>query len=116
MIDRRPALDHITEWLLAALASGPKAAGALRVSAAAAGHSWRGLQRAAERLKVDRTKLGMVDGWMWSLPAPSTEGDISNGTFGCGQGTPVMGTVTCLAAYGYEVPNDGLMHGVPTRD
>jgi hypothetical protein len=24
--------------------------------------------------------------------------------------------VTCLAAYGYEVPDDGMMHGVPTRD
>jgi hypothetical protein len=116
MTDHRPAQDHITDWLLAALASGPKSASALRDSAEAAGHSWRGLQRAAEHLQLTRTKIGMADGWLWSLPAPSAEGDISNGIFGASPAVPVVKTATCLAAYGYEVPDDGLMHGVPTRD
>jgi hypothetical protein len=30
--------------------------------------------------------------------------------------TATLSQVMCLAAYDYEVPDDGLMHGVPTRD
>jgi hypothetical protein len=116
MTDNRPARAHITDWLLAALASGPNSASALRETAEAAGHSWRSLQRAAERLQLTRTKIGMADGWLWSLPVSTAEGAISNGIFGASPAVPVVEAVTCLAAYGYEVPNDGLMHGVPTRD
>jgi putative DNA primase/helicase len=116
MTDHRAAQDQITEWLLAKLASSPQSAATLRESAEAAGHSWRGLQRAAVRLQVERTKIGMAYGWMWSLPAPAAEGAISNGIFGASPAVPVVEAVTCLAAYGYEVPNDGLMHGVPTRE
>jgi hypothetical protein len=50
------------------------------------------------------------------LPAPSAEGAISNDVFGARPALPVVEAVTCLAAYGYEVPDDGLMHGVPSRD
>jgi hypothetical protein len=114
--DHRPAQAHISEWLLAALTSGPKSAGALRESSAAAGHSWRALQRAAEHLQLARTKIGMADGWLWSLSTTAAEGAISNGIFSDRSAAPVADAVTCLAAYGYEVPNDGLMHGVPTRD
>jgi hypothetical protein len=116
MTDNRPAQAHITDWLLSALAPGPKLANALRETAEAAGHSWRGLQRAAEHLQLTRTKIGMADGWLWSLPMPAAEGAISNGIFGARPAAPVVEAVTCLAAYGYEVPNDGLMHGVPTPD
>jgi hypothetical protein len=116
MTDHRPAQDHITDWLLAALASSPQSAAKLRETAEAAGHSWRSLQRAAERLQLTRTKIGKADGWLWSLPAPATEDAISNGIFGGSPAVPVVETVSCLAAYGYEVPDDGLMHGVPTRD
>jgi integrase len=116
MPDHRPAQAHVNEWLLAALASGPNSASALRETAEAAGYSWRSLQRAAERLQVERTKIGMTDGWMWTLPVPAAEDAISNGIFGARPAFPVVETVTCLAAYGYEVPDDGLMHGVPTRD
>jgi hypothetical protein len=57
--------------------------------------------------------------WLWSLPTLAAEDAISNGTFGTRPALPVMETVACLAclaAYGYEVPNDGQMHVVPTRD
>jgi hypothetical protein len=116
MTDHRPAHAHIIDWLLAALASGPKSASALRETAEAAGHSWRGLQRAAEHLQLARTKIGMADGWLWSLPVPAAEGAISNGIFGASPAVPGIEVVTCLAAYGYVVPADGSMHGVPTPD
>jgi hypothetical protein len=116
MPDHRPGQAQITDWLLEALASGPKSASALRETADAADHSGRGLQPAAEHMQLTRSKIGMADGWLWSLPVPAAEGAISNGIFGARPAAPVVEAVTCLAAYGYEVPDDGLMHGVPTRD
>jgi hypothetical protein len=117
MPDRRPAQDHhLADRLLAALASGPKLAADLRCKAEAAGHSWRGTQRAAERLNVDRPKVGMSDGCVAESPTPAAEDDSLNGTFGGRPTMPVVQAVKCLAAYGYEVPDDGLMHGVPARE
>jgi hypothetical protein len=111
MPDRRPASAHITDWLLIELAKGPQPVGQLRERAVTLGYSWRGLQRAADGLGVSRAKAGMATGWQWSLTQAPLEGAISNGTFG----TAVVG-VPCLAAYGYEVPEDGLMHGVPQHE
>ena len=99
--DHRTAQEPIVEWLRAELAAGAKSAAALRDSAAAAGHSWRALQHGAERLGIERTKVGMAGGWIWGLLPSPMEGDISNGVFDGGRVLPDGQAVTCLAAYGY---------------
>lgn len=48
----------------------------------AAGHAWRALHRAADKLGIEITKSGMKGGWTWRLPAkmPSTLEDDRHGT------------------------------------
>jgi hypothetical protein len=102
------------------LADGPKSADQIQVLAAEASVSWRSVQRASMLLKVVRSKSGTKGGWTWALPATPHEGAKTVGTSGKTEGvkgeTPASPHPTCLAAYGYEVPDDGLMHGVPHRD
>lgn len=88
----------------------------MRELAEAAGIGWRQAQRAASRLGVKRHKRGLSDGWLWLLDTASGESSAAGGTFEGTDRPPVSDAVTCLAAYGYEVPADGLMHGVPVYD
>ena len=55
-------------WLSEALASGPVPVAELQAAAAAAGHAWATLRRAAEGLGVERHKAGLRGGWAWALP------------------------------------------------
>ena len=99
------------------LAAGPRSAGEIKEALDSSGYAFRTVQDAAVRLNVQRTKSGMVGAWIWALPVEATEGTSLFRAFG--KGDPVKLSepkLTCLAAYGYEVPGDGLMHGVPHRD
>lgn len=60
-------------FLRGLLADGPMPARAIKADADGAGYAWRTMQLAATRLKVERRKQGMKDGWVWTLPvdAPS---------------------------------------------
>ena len=98
------------------LAAGPKPASGMRSILESAGYAWRTVQDAAVRLNVQRTKSGMGGGWTWTLPAASIEDTSAPRAFGDGARLePAAVAPTCLAAYDYEVPTDGMMHGVPNR-
>lgn len=75
--EEKTALDDAREFLLGLLADGPVPAGQIRKDSEGAGFSWRTIQRAADRLGLDRKKSEMRGGWTWRLPpkAPkNTEG------------------------------------------
>lgn len=81
------------------------------------GLTWRSMQRASTTLNVQRRKVGMAGGWQWTLGAILVEDASPAGTFGePATEARVAAPLTCLAAYNFEVPDDGLMHGVPHRD
>lgn len=99
------------------LSAGPQPASAIRAALEATGFAWRTVQDAAVRLKLQRTKEGMSGGWAWALKTGKTEDTSETRAFGRNDtAMPTESGPTCLAAYGYEVPADGLMHGVPYRD
>lgn len=98
------------------LSAGPQPASSIRPALQVAGYAWRSAQDAAAKLGVIRTKGGMQVGWTWSLPAPVPEGAEKVSAFGEGGSAPVAEpSIPCLAAYGYLVPDDGLVHGLPER-
>jgi len=76
--EERSAVDDARQFLADLLASGPVRAGQIKNDADGAGLNWRTVQRAADRLGVQRRKEGMAGGWFWNL-APkatkNTEGD-----------------------------------------
>ena len=112
----RPRRESAFDLLRRLLAAGPTPAGQVRKAAEAAGHSWRTMQRTSQKLGVLRRKDGMHGGWTWVLPVASHEGASGDGTFSAVAAVqPAADPPTCLAAYGFEVPADGLMHGVPHR-
>jgi putative DNA primase/helicase len=65
------ALREAEEFLLDLLAYGPVAAAKVQEQARAAGHAFATVKRAKAQMGVTARKLGMADGWAWSLP----EGD-----------------------------------------
>jgi putative DNA primase/helicase len=62
--------EDITEWLTKHLSDGSKTSKELKQAGATKGFSERQLDKAAERLGVDRKPGGFGKGWLWSLPAP----------------------------------------------
>ena len=111
-----PGREHGVDLLKRLLTAGPMSAGQVRKAAESAGHSWRTMQRTSQELGVLRRKDGMHGGWTWVLPVASHEGASGDGTFSAVAAVqPAADPPTCLAAYGFEVPADGLMHGVPHR-
>lgn len=62
--DPQGAVDAFLRGLLA---DGPLPAKTVRSDADGAGYAWRTVQRAAQRLGVERQKVGMRGGWMWGL-------------------------------------------------
>ncbi len=66
--EERNALESAEEFLLNVLASGPQMAKTIRSDGENAGHAWRTLHRAADRLNIERRKEGMKGHWVWRLP------------------------------------------------
>jgi len=61
------SVSVVDAFLRGLLAAGPLPAKALRADADGAGYAWRTVQRAADRLGVERRKEGMKGGWVWAL-------------------------------------------------
>ena len=70
--DERSALDDARQFLQSMLADGPVKAGQIKSDADGAGFNWRTIQRAADRLNIERHKDGMRGGWTWRLPPKMT--------------------------------------------
>ncbi|WP_167525680.1 AAA family ATPase [Cupriavidus oxalaticus] len=68
--EERGAMSDAMEFLRALLESGPKPAKQIEAEARSAGHSWRTIQRAKARLKIEARAFS--DGgrrvWKWGLP------------------------------------------------
>jgi hypothetical protein len=62
------AVDAAVDWLRETLSDGPVRASSIFEQANAAGISNATLKRAKNALGVKATKLGMSEGWAWSLP------------------------------------------------
>lgn len=69
------ALGTATDFLRDLLADGPVPAKLVKADGDAAGHAWRTLHRAADRLGVERVKEGMRGGWTWTL-APKMPSNV----------------------------------------
>lgn len=109
--------ERAVDFLKRLLANGPVAAGEVRAATMVSRHGWRTVQTASEKLNVKRRKDSMRGGWVWELLTHDPEGAGSIGAFGNeGSDRSPGRPMGCLAAYGFEVPFDGLMHGVPHRD
>lgn len=70
--EERSALDDARQFLLGLMADGPVKAGQIKIDADGAGFNWRTIQRAADRLNIERNKDGMRGGWTWKLPPKMT--------------------------------------------
>lgn len=70
--EERSALEDARRFLLGLLADGPVKAGQIKADADGAGFNWRTIQRAADRLNIERHKDGMRGGWTWKLPPKMT--------------------------------------------
>jgi len=70
--EERSAMDDARQFLLGLLADGPVRAGQIKSDADGAGFNWRTIQRAADRLNIERHKDGMRGGWTWKLPPKMT--------------------------------------------
>jgi putative DNA primase/helicase len=66
--EERNALADAVNFLRDLLADGPMPARMIRADGDGAGHTWRTMHRAADKLNVDRRKEGMKGGWTWRLP------------------------------------------------
>ena len=89
-------------FLRGLLAAGPVPAKAIKADADGAGYAWRTVQRAAQRLGVERRKDGLRGGWVWALPPDESGRRRHEGAEGaCTQG------VTLSAPSGFAVaPSD----------
>jgi archaellum biogenesis ATPase FlaH len=72
--ERKSALDAAKQWLQELLSSGPVASRDVEQAAKEAGLSWMTVRRAADDLKIKRSREGFgAEGrWMWSLPQALT--------------------------------------------
>lgn len=70
--EERSALDDARLFLLGLLADGPVKAKQIQQDSNGAGFNWRTIQRAADRLNIERHKDGMRGGWSWRLPPKMT--------------------------------------------
>lgn len=72
-------------FLKSLLSDGPVAVGQIRDDAKGAGYSWPTIERAKKKARIEADKLGMKQGWVWSLPpedhqnSPKTITQLSEG-------------------------------------
>ncbi|VVG71658.1 hypothetical protein PAP18089_02643 [Pandoraea apista] len=66
--EERSGQDEAEEFLASLLSSGPVRTREIKSDADGAGYNWKMMQRAGSRLKVEKRKLGMKEGWEWALP------------------------------------------------
>lgn len=68
-IGERSELNEAMDWLSSELSGGPVGTKDLQASARAAGHAWRTVRRAQERLRVCARKTGPAGTWQWWDPS-----------------------------------------------
>lgn len=69
------AKADVDSFLRSLLSDGPMKVKQLQADANGAGHSWDQVKRASIRLGVEKRKIGMAGGWVWSLgPKRNYEG------------------------------------------
>ncbi len=68
--DGRGEIADAEKFLTGLLTDGPGPAKQVQRDADSAGYAWRTMQEAARRLKVERRKVGMKEGWVWALTHP----------------------------------------------
>jgi hypothetical protein len=72
--EQSSAREEAREWLIAQLASGPKATNEIKKAAREAEFAWRTVERARAILNIQVNRTGADGGWVWSMP-PSPEGE-----------------------------------------
>ena len=94
--DKKYAVDDAEVWLRRALANGPVASRELRKLAKKAGHSWRTIERAKERMDdilIERDVIaghGNTGPWQWRLTTPPASRPTTPATNSGGVGGPRM--------------------------
>lgn len=73
--EERNALADAMSFLRDLLADAPMPAKMVKADGDAAGHAWRTLHRAADKLGIEITKGGMRGGWTWRLPPKMPNND-----------------------------------------
>jgi putative DNA primase/helicase len=66
--ETRGAIREAQDFLIKQLKNGGCPTATIKQQAEEAGHNWRTVQEASRRLGVQKKKLGMEGGWVWSLP------------------------------------------------
>ncbi|MCY1206636.1 AAA domain protein [compost metagenome] len=69
----KSAVDAAADVVRQVLADGPTPSNTVKADAASAGVSWASVRRAAEALRVVKTK-GIGGAWYWKLPTPRPQG------------------------------------------
>jgi hypothetical protein len=64
-----PKRSAATTWLADLLSKGPVPVKRIEQDADGAGFSWRTVRRAADEMDIKARKIGVREGWAWSLPA-----------------------------------------------
>ncbi len=80
--ETRTERDEAAAWLAAILADGPVPARRIRAEAEQAGHAWRTVRRAQQRLGVLVTKQNYHEGWVWQLRSSKVANTEKVATFG----------------------------------
>lgn len=68
--EKKSQINGAQAFLVEMLSRGSRIASEIFEEAQGMGYSKASIQRAAKSLGVVRRKMGMKDGWMWSLPSP----------------------------------------------
>ena len=61
--------DDAKKFLMSVLADGPVTVRRIKADATGAGYSWRTIERAKRDAGIEARKLGLKDGWVWTLPS-----------------------------------------------
>lgn len=76
--ENRRAVDDAVEFLRVELSNGDKTAKEVKTAAAAAGLSWRTVERAKAKIGIKVAKRHFQGAWMWCLPNTATNTKAAN--------------------------------------